>query len=534
MTLQQPTGDSSAVGEIVDFVEDQLLEGVDVEHKPLWLPNPEADGRKNPQQLAIASEADELFYGGAAGGGKTDLLLGLAFTQHKRSVVFRRLYSQLSAVVDRSEEIAEERGRLNKVDKRWLLPGQTLDFGAMQYERDKKKWQGQPHDFYGFDEITEYTRTQYLFVITWNRTTIPGQRCRVVVAGNPPIDEAGSWVIEEWAPWLDDTYHDPAAPGELRWYVRDGHHLIWSKTSDPILVAGNPRLSRSRTFIPAKLADNPYLNRDSKYRAVLESLPDELRSAFLEGDFSASKAVNPWQVIPTAWVRQAQQRWEEMDEPETPVSGMGFDVARGGSDQTAIGWRRGGWFNVHSWAGKETQDGPAAAMKVKEVIDAKGMPPYVNIDVIGIGSSAYDTTSAMYHGKSKIAPVNAASGSEYTDRSGALRMRNKRAEYYWRLRDGLDPEYGDQLALPSGNEVLADLCAATYSVQAGGVVLIEPKEKIKERIGRSPDLGEAIMLANLPPDIAPPPASADAEFDLSIYRDRKASRSLGIRRRRRR
>jgi hypothetical protein len=49
--------------------------------------------------------------------------------------------------------------------------------------------------------------------------------------------------------------------------------------------------------------------------------------------------------------------------------------------------------------------------------------------------------------------------------------------------------------LPPSNELLADLCSAKYSVTTSGV-LIEPKDKIKERIGRSPDIGEAVMMAN--------------------------------------
>ena len=60
---------------------DRLLRGVSV---PLWTPLP------GPQTLAYHTPADELFYGGAAGGGKTDLLLGLAATAHHNSLILRR------------------------------------------------------------------------------------------------------------------------------------------------------------------------------------------------------------------------------------------------------------------------------------------------------------------------------------------------------------------------------------------------------------------------------------------------------------
>ena len=75
-----------------------------------------------------------------------------------------------------------------------------------------------------------------------------------------------------------------------------------------------------------------------------------------------------------------------------------------------------------------------------------------------------------------------------------LKMRNMRAEYYWRFRDSLDPQFGDEPALPPGNEIVADLCSARYKVTTAGVQ-IEYKEDIKRRLGRSPDKGESILLA---------------------------------------
>jgi len=81
-----------------------------------------------------------------------------------------------------------------------------------------------------------------------------------------------------------------------------------------------------------------------------------------------------------------------------------------------------------------------------------------------------------------------------------------RAEYHWRLRDALDPVNGDDICLPPGNEIIADLCAARYSVSSAGVI-IEEKAQIKKRIGRSPDIGDAVMIAlqakqNTPQDLS--------------------------------
>jgi hypothetical protein len=60
----------------------------------------------------------------------------------------------------------------------------------------------------------------------------------------------------------------------------------------------------------------------------------------------------------------------------------------------------------------------------------------------------------------------------------------------------LDPETGDELAIAPDNELLADLTAARYKVTPSGV-LIESKEDIKERIGRSTDCGDALVMSLL-------------------------------------
>jgi len=75
-------------------------------------------------------------------------------------------------------------------------------------------------------------------------------------------------------------------------------------------------------------------------------------------------------------------------------------------------------------------------------------------------------------------------------------MLNLRAELYWMLRDALDPENNSTIALPDDPELLRDLCSARYVPMAGGKVKVESKDEIKARIGRSPDKGDAVLLAN--------------------------------------
>jgi DNA-binding Xre family transcriptional regulator len=158
---------------------------------------------------------------------------------------------------------------------------------------------------------------------------------------------------------------------------------------------------------------------------VLQSLPEPLRSQLLNGDFRASAAPNPFQIIPTEWVRAAQKRWIEREKPETPLTAVGIDPSRGGRDKTALSKRYDNWFDyVKTWEGVIVKDGAIMAEYARQEIgDAE--PNYINIDVSGIGSSAYDHLKTMY---GSVNPFNPAEGSEYRDKSQKLKMRNKRGK----------------------------------------------------------------------------------------------------------
>jgi hypothetical protein len=73
-----------------------------------------------PQLLAYNSQADELFYGGSAGGGKSDLLIGLTLTAHKRSLILRRTNKEASKLFDRYYEILGSRVVSTKTTSRGL------------------------------------------------------------------------------------------------------------------------------------------------------------------------------------------------------------------------------------------------------------------------------------------------------------------------------------------------------------------------------------------------------------------------------
>lgn len=469
---------------------------------PLWRP------ASLPQIEALLSPADIVGYGGAAGGGKTDLLLGAAITRHRRAIIYRREGSQLDGLEDRSADIIDETGRYARQRRTWTLHGRTMvaggrrirtatryiRFGATSKPRDWTKYQGRPYDLIGFDEAANFLEIQVRMLMTWNRTTVPGQRCRVILAFNPPTDAEGMWIIDFFAPWLDRNHPNPAQPGELRWFVNIDGKDTEVPGPEPITHEGRVLKPKSRTFIPARVEDNAFL-AGSDYEATLDMLPEPLRSAFRHGDFAAMQQDHAFQVIPTEWVKLAQERWTRLERQgfkPGPMDTLGVDVARGGKDKTTLSARHGAWFApLDAYPGSATPNGPmVAGLAVGRARD--GAP--IVVDVVGVGSSVYD------HLKGNGVHVVGVGGAEKSyarDRSGRLSFANVRAELWWTMREALDPALGDNLALPPDRELLADLTAPRWRLASGGI-LIESKEDLEKRIGRSPDRGDAVVYARKP------------------------------------
>jgi hypothetical protein len=473
------------------------IEGMSLEQKreldsllaggPVWVPQP------GPQQRAYESEADILFYGGSAGGGKSSLLLGLALTSQYRSIIFRREAVQLVGLVEDTMRLIGTREGFNSQTGVWRLPGgRTMELGSVREPEDWMKYQGRAHDLKAFDELPHFLETQFRALIGWLRSDDPNQRQRVVCAGNPPTSSEGEWVIRFWAPWLDPTHPNPAKDGQLRWYVTDekGEDVEVSGP-EPVKVGADMVRPKSRTFIRSSVDDNLFLS-STGYKATLQALPEPLRSQMLRGDFQAGRSDPVWQLIPTEWIKAAQARWKPRD-VKGPMSAVGFDPARGGIDKSSAARRHGHWFDqLVTIPGVVTNDGPKAAAFVVPLV-RNGAP--IAIDAIGIGTAAFDFLKGL---NLRVVPIVGSEGSDGRDATGTLRFKNKRAEMYWRLREALDPTAEEPMELPPDQELLGDLAAVRYKVVQMGAKLagiqIRDKDEIREALGRSPDKGDSVAM----------------------------------------
>ena len=475
---------------------------IEMNRRRPWSPLP------GPQSLAYNSTADIVGYGGAAGGGKTDLACGKALTRHRKSMILRRVGTELTGVIDRLEELIGSRDGYNGQSNIWRRPGLQIEFGAVPNAGDERKYQGRPHDLLVFDEATNFLAQQVRFLLGWLRTTIKGQPCQALFTFNPPTSAEGRWVIQFFAPWLDKKHPNPAQPGELRYaaslpadaanpsgrdlWVADGRPFVLVDDSpeyefDPEKHSPDDIITPlSRTFIPSRITDNPHL-LGTGYMAQLQSLPEPLRSQMLKGDFTAGIEDDAMQVIPTEWVEAAQARWKRPDKL-ADMDSLGVDVARGGRDQTIIARRHGMWFDeALVYPGKATPDGPTVAGLT---IAAKRNEAVIHLDVIGVGSAPYDF---LNEAGQQVIGVNVSEAATGTDKSGRLRFKNQRSELWWRMREALDPTNNTGMALPPDPRLLADLCAPTWRL-SGSTIQVASREEIQAKIGRSPDFGSAYVL----------------------------------------
>lgn len=456
-----------------------------------------------PQTEAWFCKADVLLYGGQGGGGKTGLLCGLALEEQKRSLLMRRQYSDhfgVGGIIDEILKLHGSRDGFNGGSPATLRTSddRVITFGGAANVGDEQRFQGKARDFLGVDEAAQFAEMQVRFLMGWVRSTEEGARCRTVLASNAPIAGAGDWLIGMFRPWLDLTHPNPAREGELRWYITvpSSKHIgatedIEVESGQPVQRDGETFIPTSRTFIRAKLSDNPFLGSD--YQRTLDALPEPYRSAVRDGNFMAARLDHEFQVIPTQWIREAQQRWTEDPPDHAPMTSLGVDVAQGGQDSTTLAARYDGWFApLEQVAGVDTPTGNEVAGLI---LARRRNNCTIVIDMGG----GYGGAAKMRLEDNGVDPVIGYKGAEKSRRRTVdqqFGFTNKRSEAYWRLREALDPSQdgGSGIALPDDPELVADLTAPTFEVTSQGIKVL-PKEKVIEKLGRSPDKGDAVVMA---------------------------------------
>lgn len=213
------------------------------------------------------------------------------------------------------------------------------------------------------------------------------------------------------------------------------------------------------------------------------------------GEFPTNAADS---VIPLAWVEAANRRWQEQQNTELPpLTTIGVDVARTGTDRTVLALRHGD--RITELRRLPHQGTMHTANDVKRALEIMSdhplEAPTAIVDSIGIGAGVVDRLAELQMG---VIPFNAAEATTRTDKSGRVGFVNKRAAAWWNLRELLDPDGDGLLALPPDDKLIGDLTSPKWRVMAGGKIQLESKDDIRKRLGRSTDDGDAVVQAFWP------------------------------------
>jgi predicted phage terminase large subunit-like protein len=253
-----------------------------------------------PQEQFLSTSADIAIYGGAAGGGKSWALLvePLRHVHNPQfgAVIFRRTSPQIrneGGPWDESTKLYSLLGAEAKESVlEWRFPsGAAVSFAHLEHEKTKLDWQGAQIPLIGFDELTHFTKGQFFYLMSRNRSMC-GVRPYIRATCNPDPDSFVAQLISWWIN-PDTGYAIPERSGVIRWFIALNDEIIWADTPGELIEKYGPETQpKSLTFIRAMLTDNQILlKQDPGYLANLKALPLVERERLLGGN---------WKIRPSA------------------------------------------------------------------------------------------------------------------------------------------------------------------------------------------------------------------------------------------
>lgn len=269
--------------------------------------------------LTVPDSVGEVFYGGAAGGGKTDLGVVIPVVksckyswyclecsklnyrsneciyctrtrsrprmwyEHPlfKGLIIRRTIPELKKeLVKRCYQYLPQTGaKYNKSDRVWTWPwGAQLFLSSAEHEEDVRKYDTEQFNYIFFEELTSFTEFQYIFMMS---------RCRPADEDLPSLMFSASNPGNIGHGWVRKRFVEPSKEGnkiiKQYFFNKQGKMLIEENPEHPNF--GKPKVIK-RIFIRALGSDNPYLlKNDPDYLTKLEALPEAEKAAKLYGDW---------------------------------------------------------------------------------------------------------------------------------------------------------------------------------------------------------------------------------------------------------
>jgi hypothetical protein len=175
---------------------------------------------------------------------------------------------------------------------------------------------------------------------------------------------------------------------------------------------------------------------------------------------------------------------------------LGADIALGGDDDTVIAQRYEAlWFDEPIvYKGKDCPNGPTVAGYI--IAATRDAAPQ-HVDVFGVGAKPYGHLMELHQ---DVIGIDMGAQVFEMDENHQMQLFNMRSLLYWRMREALDPNKQNGIALPPDKRLLSELCAFTWEpviVKGKTTIKVCSREDIVKKTGRSPDVATAYVLANM-------------------------------------
>lgn len=496
-----------------------------------------------PQNQAFNCDADEIGYGGAAGGGKTFLGFMMAMYKHWHSVVFRRNLDQHGALLEIIRAFDQKHlagyPPIYRPERTRKVEAKKIQFAHLDHESDLEKHQGKAKDFLWFDEAVHFNRYEISRLAAHLRPLQPEEfaktplKCQLLLTFNPPLDAKGLWVLQMFGPWIN--YEHPRYPtpfGKVLYCAYWNGQDYFYDTPDPIThdpATGDllrvPINLKSRTFFKAYLSDNEALRDNDAYIAQLQSMSEVERKAFLDGEMTASLVDAAGQIFKRANYLRAVERWRNTPAPTTPPLCISIDVTGGGDDLfVMIPFWRGGYAGMPK---AEKGANVPSAYDQCNLLEAYIMDELHGvcdmIDIVydsggGYGNAFADEWRRRYPNASltafqggSAAGVNeifGATGADLTPLpisgmpkiSGLNGFDNKISAAWVRAGQMLEHPAFTGVCIPPHDELMRQATMRRIKERANRRIAIEPKSDpdnptgYVKRLGCSPDFADAFVM----------------------------------------
>ena len=469
--------------------------------------------------------------GGSAGCGKTFALLLEPIRNFNRkgftAMIFRREMVQITnpgSLYEKAIDLYTSlpsplNPQITVQPPAFKFPtGSSLQFGHLQRTLDVLKYQGAELAYIGFDELTHFERSQFIYLISRSRTTC-GIKPLIRASTNP---QGAGWVKDMISWWLyPDDYHIehlqsapiPERSGKLRYFfLRDNEFIwgnsqqeIWEQMTDEERELLPKEAVKSLTFIGGKLEDNPaLLEVDPGYPGSLMAQGASEQAQLLRGlwkdiDLDKTRLYDD-EIISCLFTNDFVERKGRY---------ITADVAAEGSDEYVICiWS--GWVLERIIISEKT---PAAEVPIMlRNAATRHRVPYVNIcfDATGIGHMLKGpfAVSFPFMGASSPLPVRA----DISDRPGAPKQteyKNLRAQCFWHLKYKME-DFEVFIDIKDANlrkQVREELkVIKKLPVDIRGKLGIISKDEMKRLLkGKSPGVADAISMRSVF-DLVKPPA----------------------------